>query len=274
MLIRINFTKMVGSGNDFIVIDNRNNIFPSNNIALIKHLCDRCWGIGADGIILIEKSVNDFKMRILNSDASEAEMCGNGARCAAYFAYTKKIAGATMKFDTLAGLIEATVIESDGKSIVKVKMIEPHSMQNLSLELPVLGTKEIFSINTGVPHAVIFVDDIKTLDVQHLGSFVRYHRAFEPKGTNVNFVKIDDEQNIIVRTYERGVEAETLACGSGSTASALAAAIKLGAKSPVAVTTTGGEILKIYFSIDGDTIHDVYLEGFVDLVFEGNFKSE
>jgi diaminopimelate epimerase len=280
----INFTKIVGSGNDFILIDNRNNIFDAKNKILVKQLCKRITGIGADGIILIEPStIADFKMRILNSDGSEAEMCGNGARCAVFFAYHKKIAEKNMKFETLAGIIEGEILESKNadseyassttSGCVKVKMIDPHSIKtDLFLDLPDLGQVNVYSMNTGVPHAVIFTNNIR-LDVQEIGSFVRYNQAFMPAGTNVNFVKIKDENEIIVRTYERGVEAETLSCGSGSTASALFSALQYGQKSPITVHTKSDEDLKIHFAISkhGQNITDVYLEGFVNTVFEGEF---
>lgn len=271
----INFTKMVGSGNDFVVIDNRNNIFDGQNKALIKKLCNRIKGIGADGIILIEKSETaDFKMRILNSDGSEADMCGNGARCAAYFASSQKIVLKSMKFETLAGIIEGEILDDGCEAKkVKVKMINPHSVRDdIYLDLPDLEQVRICSINTGVPHAVIFVENIKNIDVEEIGSFVRYNQAFMPSGTNVNFVKIKNQNEIIVRTYERGVENETLSCGSGSTASAIFSALKFDLKSPILVHTKSGEDLQIHFNKDGENIKDVYLEGLVEIVFNGNFN--
>ncbi|MFC1485178.1 diaminopimelate epimerase [bacterium] len=270
--MNIEFVKMVGSGNDFIMIDNRTKNIPDNQIPEIaKILCNRIQGIGADGIILIEKSdIAHFKMRIINSDGSEAEMCGNGARCAADFAYRKGIADKNMKFDTLSGIVEGEVKDND---IVKIKMTEPHSIrENIKLELEELNDKEVFSVDTGVPHVVIFFDNIEDVNIKSLGSKIRYHDEFKPKGTNVNFVKILDKNNIAVRTYERGVEGETLSCGSGSVASAIFAGLKKGLNSPIHVHTQSGEILNIYFSNNNSKITDVYLEGKVSKVFEGKIE--
>jgi len=271
--MKIDFVKMVGSGNDFIVIDNRDNIFNTSDKNLIRKMCNRTEGIGSDGILAIERSKNnDFTMNIINSDASIAEMCGNGARCAAYYAYIRKIADKNMKFDTLAGLIEGHIISDEDIKTVKVKMTEPHSYRENEIDIPGLGKKNIHQVNTGVPHAVIFADDIENTDVQNAGCFVRYHDIYKPKGTNVNFVKIKNNNEIIVRTYERGVEAETLSCGSGSTASALVCALKNNLSSPISVNTRGGELLKIYFEIkDKNILTNVFLEGAVRIVFEGKY---
>ncbi|MCP4482339.1 MAG: diaminopimelate epimerase [bacterium] len=266
--MKIKFTKMVGSGNDFVLIDNREKIIKEDLISMFtRKVCHRTAGIGSDGLILIEFSVNaDFTMRIINTDGSEAEMCGNGARCAAYFAYVKGIAEADMTFNTLAGVIGGVV---DARN-VKVKMIDPHSRRdtiNLGLE------SAVFQIDTGVPHAVLFVNDIKKVDVDATGSFVRFHDEFKPKGTNVNFVEVINEHEIFVRTYERGVEGETLSCGSGSTASAIFSALKKGCKSSVKVKTASGEVLNIHFKVNGEEVKEVYLEGKVCLVFEGNIAT-
>jgi diaminopimelate epimerase len=273
--MNINFSKMVGSGNDFIMIDNRNNIFDPTNKTLVKKLCNRTQGIGADGIILIEESKEtDFIMRIINADGSEAEMCGNGARCAAYFAYIKQIANKNMRFETLAGIINADIDCDEPENRVKnikVRMPKPHSLkQDIVLNLSNLGETKIYSINTGVPHAVIFVEDIENIDINKIGSFIRYNEIFAPNGTNVNFASIKNDNEILVRTYERGVEGETLSCGSGSTAAAIITALRNNLKSPLLVNTRSGEILKIYFELqNNDEINNVYLEGLVELVFEG-----
>lgn len=265
----INFTKMVGSGNDFIVIDNRKNIFLKNELAIIaKILCNRQNGIGADGLMLIEKPENntDFRMRIFNADGTEAEMCGNGARCIARFAYDKKIAENKMTFETIAGHVQGFILEDT----VKVKLTDPVDFENnIVLDNSLLN---LSFINTGVPHAIIFVDDIDEINIKDIGSKICYHKRFSPKGTNVNFVKIVDEHNIIVRTYERGVESETLSCGSGSTASAIISGINKNCKSPVNVKTKSGEILKISFEINNDIINNVFLEGKVKTIFEGSIE--
>jgi diaminopimelate epimerase len=267
----LNFTKMVGSGNDFIVLDNRENILGSDLENLAQKLCDRRNGIGADGLVIIENSTSsDFLMRIINADGSEAEMCGNGARCAAYYTYKNSITDKTMKFETLAGIIEAEV----NNDSVKIKMIDPYDFKkDIELDCKEYGKVKIFFINTGVPHAVIFRDDIDSLDVEELGSFIRYHKYFEPKGTNVNFVKLIEKNTIQVRTYERGVENETLSCGSGSTASAIISSIEKNLLSPITVQTQSKENLIIHFDKENNNFKNVYLEGKVRLVFTGQFAN-
>ncbi len=256
----IAFSKLCASGNDFIVIDNREKILHDNIKDIAIKLCKRKYSIGADGLMLVEKSDKaDFKMRIINPDGSEVDMCGNGARCIALYAYKNKIALNKMTFETFAGLIEAEVTKDN---LVKLKMSAPHS---LSLD------KEWNFINTGVPHVVIFVDDIDKIDVKTIGNSIRYHKKFAPAGTNVNFVKIKDDKHIRVRTYERGVEDETLACGTGSVASAIISGIKFGMKSPVSVITQGGSALNIYFKIDKNkSVSDVCLEGDAEIIYEGS----
>lgn len=263
---KIKFLKMSGAGNDFVVIDNRQKVLPSGAAALAVKLCQPKTGIGADGLMLLEKSTKaDFKMRIFNPDGSEAEMCGNGARCIACFALLKKIAPANMVFDTRAGLIRAQV---KGKE-VKLRMIDPQDLKdNLKI---ILGGKyrELFFINTGVPHTIMFVKKIAAVDVCGWGRTIRQHRLFSPAGTNVNFVSKIDRHSIAVRTYERGVENETLACGTGSVAAALISAAAGKVSSPVRVGTRGGEVLKVYFDYRDRKFSEVYLEGEVRIVFEG-----
>ncbi len=264
----IAFTKITAAGNDFVVVDNRSNKVPGRSKAV--KWCDRKFGIGADGLLLLERSRKaDFKMRIINSDGSEAEMCGNGIRCIAQFAFDKKIAGKKFTVETLAGLISCEI----RGAVVKARMIDPKGMA-LDFSVPVGGkTMTMNFVNTGVPHAVTFVDRIEDVDVDAVGRLIRTHEHFKPRGANANFVRSRGGNAIDVRTYERGVEGETLACGTGSTASALVAAAKYGMKSPVAVKTRGGETLKIYFSRDNGAFHDVYLEGPVQTCFEGRVKS-
>jgi diaminopimelate epimerase len=195
-------------------------------------------------------------------------MCGNGARCIAYYAYKNSIVSNNMKFETLAGIIEAEV----NNDSVKIKMIEPHDFKkDIELDCKEYGKLKMFFINTGVPHAVIFRDDLDSLDVEELGSFIRYHKYFEPKGTNVNFVKVLSDNTIQVRTYERGVEGETLSCGSGSTASALISSIENNFSSPVIVKTQSKEDLIIHFEKQNNNFKNVYLEGHVKVVFMGQF---
>ena len=207
---KIKFTKMVGSGNDFIVIEGR----PTGSLSgLAKTLCDRRRGIGADGVLLLSRCKQaDLRMRIFNADGSEAQMCGNGARCAAFFSNRKKV-----RLLTGAGVIPACVCANK----VKIQLTTPREVK-LDIPLRVNGRLlKVNFINTGVPHVVVFVNGIEKIDLMHIGSSIRNHQAFLPQGTNVNFVQEKDKNFIVIRTYERGVEGETLACGTGSTAAAL-----------------------------------------------------
>jgi len=204
-------------------------------------------------------------MRIFNPDGSEAEMCGNGSRCIALYAATAKIAGADMTIETLAGELKARV---DG-DMVKVMLTEPKDIRwNLCLMIHKCPYKVVF-VNTGVPHVVHFVEDLDKVDVNNLGSHLRNHDEFAPEGTNADFVQVDGKDSIKVRTYERGVEDETLACGTGSVASALISAEREGMASPVTVETRRREKLKVYFSKVEGSFKDVFLEGSAKLVYEG-----
>jgi diaminopimelate epimerase len=267
----IKFTKAVATGNDFIVIDNRNSDLKNDLSALAKRLCDRKRGVGADGLILLEKSKDcDIRMRIFNPDGGEANMCGNGSRCIALYAKNKKIAPANMKIETLAGQIVAGV---NGNS-VKVKLTDPKDIHwNLCLMINECPYKVNFA-DTGVPHVIHFVKDIEEIGVKELGSKMRYHADFSPAGANVDFVKVIDQagSKIRVRTYERGVEDETLACGTGAVASAIIAAEAEHLKSPVLVETRGKETLKVYFDAVGGGFKNVYLEGEAQLVYEGSIS--
>ncbi|MDD4900324.1 MAG: diaminopimelate epimerase, partial [Candidatus Omnitrophica bacterium] len=221
---KINFTKMVASGNDFVVVtplDVRGLPYAT----LAKKACDRKFGVGADGLLVLEKAkAAAIKMRIFNADGSEAEMCGNGARCAALFACHKITLSKShwLKIETKAGILEANV---EGAA-VKIKLTEP---KDIKLDIPITVNKRVLRlnfINTGVPHAVIFTQGLDEIKITDLGRFIRYHRQFAPKGTNVDFVEVLGNNSLKIRTYERGVEDETLACGTGSVASALIFALK------------------------------------------------
>ena len=262
----VEFSKMSGAGNDFVVIDNRSNVLKKDLAKLAVKLSDRKYSIGADGLILLEKSKKaDLKMRIFNSDGSEAEMCGNGVRCLAKFSADQKITGPKLSIETLAGIIYAEVREG----VVRAKMMNPKDFKP-KFQVGVNGhSEELNFINTGVPHAVKFVRSVAECDVAGLGRTIRHHKHFAPRGTNVNFVALKTGNAIDIRTYERGVEDETLACGTGSTAGALVAAAVKNLKSPVRVYTRGGEILKIYFSKDKTGFREVYLEGRIEKKFEG-----
>ena len=248
---------MVASGNDFVVIA------TPKLLTLARKVCDRKYGIGADGLLLLEKSKKaDIRMRIFNVDGSEAEMCGNGARCTALWAKSKNL-----KIETKAGIIESEVVNSN----VKIKLTDP---KDIKLGIPIRVNNRLLKldfINTGVPHAVIFVEGLEKIEVSALGREIRYHRQFAPAGTNVNFVEVVDNNSIQVRTYERGVEDETLACGTGSVASALIFALKSGAHEKIKVHTRGGEIIRVYFMLQRNRFSDVWLEGKVSMVFKGEF---
>ena len=282
---KIHFFKMTGSGNDFIVIDNRGLELDADRCKdLVRAACRRKLSVGADGLILIENdSEADFKWRFFNADGSEAEMCGNGARCAARFANLKNIVSKSrMSFRTMAGIIEA---EIKGER-VKVRMMRP---RGLALDLSLQADDRPFRlhfINTGVPHVVCFTEDESSLeaaDVFNWGRAFRFHSHFQPAGTNVNFALVRDAYHMAVRTYERGVEAETLACGTGSIASALVAAAKQLVQSPVEIETRGGETLTIYFETadqnegagEGEGgFTNVYLEGDAKVVYEAELWDE
>lgn len=267
----IKFAKMVATGNDFIVVDNRKTVLKNNLPATAKKFCDRIYGVGADGLLLIEKSKKaDIKMRIFNSDGSEAEMCGNGSRCIALYAKTEKITPSDMTIETLAGILKASV-KGD---IAKVRLTEPKDIQwNLCLMIHKCPYK-VNLADTGVPHVIHFTDDIENINVKGLGAEIRYHKEFSPAGANVDFVEIVDQakSRIKVRTYERGVENETLACGTGAVASAIISAEAEKLTSPVTVETKSGELLKVYFELSDGSFKNVYLEGRAQLVFEGTIN--
>lgn len=263
----IKFTKAVAAGNDFVAIDNRSGAIAEKDLAVFtRKACDRKRGIGADGVLFIEKSRKaDFKMRIFNSDGSEAEMCGNGSRCAALFAAVNKIAGNRMTIETLAGILDATV----KRDIVKVRLTDPKDIKwNFCLMINKCPY-EVNFVNTGVPHVVHFTDDLDKVDVRNVGAHMRNHGEFSPEGTNADFVKIIDRHTIRIRTYERGVEDETLACGTGSVASAIISAEAEKMVSPITVETQGGEKLKVYFEMKDGNFRNVYLEGKAQLAYGG-----
>ena len=263
----LEFTKMNGAGNDFILIDNRPQAIrlSREQIAL---LCNRHRGIGADGIILLKASATgkaDWAWDFYNSDGSVAEMCGNGARCFARFVQMRTGRKDDFTFETEAGIIKATF---EGER-VRVSLTEPSDLR-LDEQLPLAGGKlTVHSLNTGVPHAVLFVPNADKAMVQELGPEIRHHSRFAPKGTNVNFVQVLDPGHIRVRTFERGVEGETLACGTGVTASALIASLVHQFHSPVRVQVQGGDEMAVSFQEKSGGFSDVQLSGPAQFVFEG-----
>jgi diaminopimelate epimerase len=270
--MKIPFMKMSGSGNDFILIDHRKPLLDVRRMKKVAHkVCRRRVSVGADGIIFIESSKKaDFKWRFFNANGSEAEMCGNGGRCAARFAYLKGIAGSSLTFEAIAGILSAQV---KGRR-VKLEMTKPYDLK-LDEKISVEGKKlNLSSINTGVPHAVLFLESYKGVDVVRMGRAIRYHSHYAPNGTNANFVKMENRSRLSVRTYERGVEDETLACGTGAVASALIAAFKGLVKSPASIKTSGGEILTVHFEIEGRKVKKVFFEGDVHIIYEGEMWEE
>jgi diaminopimelate epimerase len=264
----ITFHKMVGTGNDFIVIDNRKPVISDVTEFAIS-LCKRHTGIGADGVILLEKSKDsDLKMRIINADGSEAEMCGNGMRCAAWAATRLLKMKSDLCFETLAGTNHTSVTGN----IVRVKLPDPTDFRDYAPLEVKDGIFYFYYINTGVPHCVIFEENVENFPVVEIGREIRYHPHFQPAGTNVNFVHIVDENTIRVRTYERGVENETQACGTGSTASAIASVLLEKCKQPVTVITTSREKLIIDFESTMYTVTNVFLEGAVQYIFTGKIE--
>ncbi|HIC97653.1 MAG TPA: diaminopimelate epimerase [Aquificaceae bacterium] len=272
------FVKLQGTGNDFVVMDNRDGrvdeLIKSIGMSVeefVSKVCEAHRGVGADGLILIEKALeggNDFRWRFFNSDGSQAEMCGNGSRCAVRFCYELGIVDEEVRFETKVGVIKAWVLE--GGRRVKVRLTPPTDPVP---EVVSVEGKEFYGmfINTGVPHFVVPVEDIEDIDVIKLGRAIRFHEKFQPKGTNVNFIKVH-RSCIRVRTYERGVESETLACGTGATASAIVAYVKGLVKNvSVDVLTKSGELLRIDFD---ENLKEVFLEGPVKKVFEGNLSLE
>lgn len=284
---KIDFTKMVASGNDFVVIYLSFTIYRLPSLA--KIICDRKYGIGADGLLVLEKSkVADIRMRIFNPDGTEAEMCGNGVCCVALLVNSKlkTLKQSKLRIKTKAGIIDSEVNGAN----VKIKLINP---SNIKLDIPIKINNRVLKINfinTGVPHAVIFVEGLDKIDIFNIGRQIRYHKRFMPKGTNVDFVELLTDKSIKVRTYERGVENETLACGTGAIASALITNYQLSRQEcrdpeetqkqslhsgpitnygKINVHTKSGEVLKVYFNKVNDKFTDIWLEGKAKIVYKG-----
>jgi diaminopimelate epimerase len=265
--------KMSGTGNDFLMVDNRENLLTEGEAAaLAKAACPRRISAGADGVILVERATkpgHDYRMRIFNADGSEAEMCGNGSRCITVFARMIGAARDAQKIETIAGTLNA-VAAADGQS-ARVQLSPPSRLE-LKKNVDVLNQKvDLHFINTGVPHAIQFVSDISKVDVKKAGECIRFHEVFKPKGTNANFVQLMGNDTIKIRTYERGVEDETFACGTGSAAAAIIAGLVHGYRSPVKVVTASNCTLTIHFEKQGDGVSAPFLEGAVDTIYKGAF---
>ena len=264
----VRFWKLEGAGNDFLGLDGRAGGFKLKR-QQIADLCDRRRGVGADGVLVVEKPKvrgADFRMRYYNSDGGEAEMCGNGARCFALLARAVSgRKGNELRVQTQAGLVTLQIRGQE----VQVSMTEPTKLR-LGRKLVVAGRKlAVDFLNTGVPHAVLFVRSVRSIDVAKQGRAIRYHSAFAPSGTNVNFVEIGRGNRIHVRTYERGVEGETLACGTGVVASSILSNLRRGLRSPILVTTRGGDHLRVGFSMVNGQARKVTLQGLARIVYTG-----
>ncbi len=259
--MKLNFSKYHGAGNDFILIDNRKGEIKLNN-SDVALLCNRHLGIGADGLMVLNSGKkHDFEMLYYNSDGNESSMCGNGGRCITAFASQLGMIGKTTEFEAIDGLHTAEIIEDKGNiKYIRLQMCDVKEVQQCN---------NYFLINTGSPHYVQFVDDVETIDILEEGRKLRYDERFSPGGLNVNFVQIK-ENHLFVRTYERGVEDETLSCGTGVTASALAYAYDKDIQK-VNIHTLGGN-LKVSFEKQNNTFKNIFLEGEACLVFEGKIE--
>ncbi len=269
--MNIRFTKMHGAGNDFVMIENLsgNLELSSENIA---HLCDRRYGIGADGVLLLETaedSALDARMVYYNADGSRAEMCGNGARCFTAFAQINGLGTKdSLRFLTDAGPLTATA----QNNLYTIEMPPAHSIKlNTVLDLT-SGSTTVHSVNTGVPHAICFVENISQIDICSIGAEIRHHPFFEPAGANANFAQFQNDGSILLRTYERGVENETLACGTGATAVAIITHLLHQSSRPISLKVAGGATLSVDFDVTNDTVHNVTLTGPAVSVFEGTIE--
>ncbi|HXA17345.1 MAG TPA: diaminopimelate epimerase [Thermoanaerobaculia bacterium] len=268
----LTFSKMAGGGNDFVIIDNRSGRIE-DAAAMTRRICTPHLSVGADGLILIENTPRaTFRMRYLNADGSPADFCANGTRCAARFAYVNVIAPKRMTIETGAGMVGAEV--SDGGHVT-LSLQPPHSFiasRPLRIgETVIQGS----SIIVGVPHYVVFLrDELWSQDIVPLGRALRSHPDLHAAGANINFVVVRDPHSIEVRTYERGVEAETLSCGSGVVASSVTSAFLGRTTSPVNVLTRSGITLEVSFALDGEVARDVQLRGDARVVYRATMTPE
>jgi diaminopimelate epimerase len=255
------FFKYQGTGNDFIMIDDRNESFPIKNNELIKQLCNRHFGVGADGLILLQNHKDsDFKMVYFNSDGNQSTMCGNGGRCIVAFARDLGIIQNKTKFMAIDGLHEAKI----DKNMIKLKMNDIHTIEDHTTH---------FFLNTGSPHHVEFVEDINNLNVKEMGAKIRYGSPYFAEGSNVNFVKIINENKIKVRTYERGVEDETLSCGTGVTAAAIALHFaNKTTNNNIKIQVMGGKLSVYFDQNDTKSYKNVFLEGPATFVYKGTIE--
>ncbi|MFV8342362.1 diaminopimelate epimerase [Flavobacterium sp. XS2P39] len=259
--MQIEFYKYQGTGNDFVMIDNRQEIFPKDNIQLIAHLCDRRFGIGADGLILLENdSETDFKMVYYNSDGNQSSMCGNGGRCLVAFAKKVNVIQNSTTFIATDGLHHATIADN---GIVSLQMIDVTDVK--------ITPNHVF-LNTGSPHHVQLVEDLEHYNVKENGAAIRYGELYGKQGSNINFVKQVDATTFSLRTYERGVEDETLSCGTGATAAAIAMnALGKTKSNSIDLNVEGGKLV-VSFDKDEDKFTNVFLKGPAEFVFKGTIE--
>jgi diaminopimelate epimerase len=263
----ISFFKASGAGNDFVLVNNITGGLGIDFGRFAVAVCDRHFGVGGDGLLVLEKSDRaDFTMLYYNADGSSGGMCGNGGRCIARFALMEGVAGKNQRFEALDHIYDAEV----GERSVRLHMKDPLDLRpGLVFLFEGKQMKGAF-IDTGAPHAVVFVEDLESLDVMKAGRAIRRDPRFSPAGTNVDFVRIRDGSTVELRTYERGVESETLACGTGSVASALVSSGLHGLASPVTVAVRSGEKLLVHFTKTGEAWTNVFLEGSAHILFKGN----
>ena len=263
---RTRFVKLTGCGNDFVLVDLRKKSLPASPSVLARSWCDRKRGIGADGLLLTLPSRRaDARMRIFNSDGSEAEMCGNGLRCMVWYLHSRG-GGKNLSVETRAGLMRAQIVDGNR---VRIYLSRPKNL-HLGLKLSHSGKKYLaHAVNSGVPHAVLLTSHLEKADLRTLGPVIRHHKNFKPAGTNVNLMRIESPHRIAIRTFERGVEGETLACGTGAVASVLIGTALGRLQPPVQVKTAGGESLRVGFTQNRKPWEGLYLEGPARILFEG-----
>jgi len=264
---RVDFTKVSGAGNDFVLVDNMNRLFNLDWVRFARAVCSRHFGIGADGLLAIEPSAHaDFAMKYFNADGSYGGMCGNGGRCVARYAYLKGIAGPTIVFEALGDRYEARIEGSD----VKLRMKDVKSdWRRLTFALDDGKMIEGWFVDSSSPHIVISCADTHSAPVQEWGREIRVHSQLQPEGANVNFYAPQGRSSIALRTYERGVEAETMACGTGAVASAIVAFLDARLTSPIAVSVRSGETLIVGFDFARDSFTNVTLQGSAHILFNG-----
>jgi diaminopimelate epimerase len=270
--MKVPFWKMHGAGNDFILLDHTRSAAWAIPPRQIRAWCQPHTGVGADGLIILQPPQSPgphFRMQFFNPDGAEASMCGNGARCVARFACDHGIAPSNMHFETGAGHMQATV----GARGVTLEMPIPTDIR-IGQELRIDQLLQAFDFaDTGVPHAILVCPDTDQIDILNLGSAIRRHPHFSPDGTNVDFVQVQPGNRLRIRTYERGVEAETLACGTGVAAAAVVTVCRGLVQSPVQVQTAGGDVLSVSVETKGKTITRLQLTGPAVYVFEGSLDT-